>query len=182
VALRPVRDFGDPVMSAIGPLEYRAMNALLDANFPKGALNYWKSRFVEAMSDAAIDTLVECFARCPSPMTGIALDHWHGAATRVAPTATAFPHRGEGYSLLVLSQWRDPADTERNVTWTRETYASMQPFTRAARYSNFLDRDDVGAAELTEAYGVNLRRLTHVKAMHDPTNLFHPTTDLGRSA
>jgi FAD/FMN-containing dehydrogenase len=181
-ALRPVREFGAPVMSAIGPIEYTAMNALLDANFPKGALNYWKSRFVDVMSDEAIDTLVECFARCPSPMTGIALDHWHGAATRVAPTATAFPHRHEGYSLLILSQWRDPADTDRNIAWTRETYAAMRPFTRAERYANFLDRDDAGAAELAEAYGGNVRRLAGVKAAYDPTNLFRPNADLRPSA
>ena len=181
-ALRPVREFGAPVVSAIGPVEYAAMNALLDANFPKGALNYWKSRFVEALSDEAIDILVECFGRCPSPMTGIALDHWHGAATRVAPTATAFPHRHAGYSLLVLSQWRDPADTERNVAWTRETYAAMQPFTRAERYANFLDRDDAGAAELAEVYGANVRRLADVKAAYDPTNLFRPNADLRPSA
>jgi FAD/FMN-containing dehydrogenase len=181
-ALRPVREFGAPVMSAIGPIEYTAMNALLDANFPKGALNYWKSRFVDVMSDEAIDTLVECFARCPSPMTGIALDHWHGAATRVAPTATAFPHRHEGYSLLILSQWRDPADTERNIAWTRETYAAMRPFTRAERYANFLDRDDAGAAELAEAYGGNVRRLAAVKAAYDPTHLFRPNADLRPSA
>lgn len=177
-ALRPVREFGAPVVSAIGPIGYTAMNALLDANFPRGALNYWKSRYAQAMSDAAIDTLVECFGRCPSPMTAIALDHWHGAATRVAPAATAFPHRRDGYSLLVLSQWRDPADTERNVAWTRETHAAMQPFTRAERYANFLDRDDAGASELTEAYGANLRRLAEVKATYEPTNVFHHSGDL----
>jgi FAD/FMN-containing dehydrogenase len=171
-AMRPLREFGAPAMSAIGPIEYSAMNTLLDASFPKGALNYWKSRFVASLSDHAIDTVTEAFARCPSPMTAIVLDHWHGAATRVPPTATAFPHRHDGYSLLILSQWRDPSDTDRNVAWTRETYSAVQPFTRAERYSNFLDKDDGGTGELTEAYGSNLRRLAAVKASFDPTNLF----------
>ena len=181
-ALQPVREFGAPVMSSIGPIEYTAMNALLDASFPKGALNYWKSRFVDALSDEAVDVLVDAFSRCPSPMTGIVLDHWHGAATRVPPEATAIPHRRPGYSLLLLSQWRDASDTERNVAWTRETYAMMEPFTRADRYANFLDRDDAGSAELAEAYGVNQRRLAAVKMAYDATNLFRLNAGVGPSA
>ena len=181
-ALRPVREFGAPVMSAIGPIAYTAMNALLDASFPKGALNYWKSRFVDALSDEAIDVLVEAFSRCPSPMTGIVLDHWHGAATRVPPEATAIPHRRPGYSLLLLSQWRDASDTARNVAWTRETHAAMAPFTRAERYANFLDRDDMGPAEMAEAYGANQRRLAGVKTAYDPTNLFRLDAGIGPSA
>lgn len=171
-AMRPLREFGTPVMSALGPLAYPAMNALLDASFPKGALNYWKSRFLDVLEDDAVDTLVERFAACPSPMSAVVLDHWHGAATRVAADATAFPHRRTGYSLLLLSQWGAHADTSRNVAWTRETYAAMAPHTRAARYANFLDGDDAGANGLAEAYGANQRRLAEVKAAYDPTNLF----------
>ena len=171
-AMRPLREFGAPVMDAIGPIAYDRMNALLDASFPAGALGYWKSRFVDALADDAIETLVGRFAACPSPLTAVVLDHWHGAATRVAPDATAFPHRRPGYSLVLLSQWRDHADTDRNVAWTRETHAVMEPFTRAARYANFLDGDDVGPDALAEAYGGNQRRLAAVKAAYDPSGLF----------
>jgi FAD/FMN-containing dehydrogenase len=176
-ALRPLREFGTPVMCAIGPLTYPAMNAMLDASFPRGALNYWKSRFVDAMDDAAVELLVGRFAECPSPMSAVVIDHWHGAATRVAPEATAFPHRRAGHSLLLLSQWRDAAETDRNLTWTRDTYAALLPHTRAARYANFLDGDDAGADALAEAYGANRRRLAEVRAAYDPTKLFHGGVD-----
>ncbi|HUQ82131.1 MAG TPA: FAD-dependent oxidoreductase [Gemmatimonadaceae bacterium] len=172
-AMQALREFGTPVMSTVGPIGYPAMNALLDASFPAGALNYWKSRFLDTLEDDAIATLVGRFATCPSPMSAVVLDHWHGAATRVAPGATAFPHRRVGHSLLMLSQWRDLADTERNVAWTRDTYAAMGPHTLAARYVNFLDRDDLGAGELTEAYGDNQPRLAAVRMTYDPTSLFH---------
>jgi FAD/FMN-containing dehydrogenase len=181
-AMRPLREFGTPVMSALGPIAYPAMNALLDASFPVGALNYWKSRFLDVLEDDAIGTLVGRFAACPSPMSAVVLDHWHGVATRVAPHATAFPHRRAGYSLLLLSQWRDPADTERNVAWTRETYAAMGPHTRTARYVNFLDRDDYDPDGLAEAYGDNQRRLAAVKAAYDPSSLFRPDAGVTPSA
>jgi hypothetical protein len=105
-------------------------------------------------------------------MTCVVLDHWHGAATRVAPDATAFPHRRAGYSLLLLSQWQDAADTAPNVAWTRESYAALAPHARPARYANFLDQDDLGDAALAEAYGANRRRLAEVRAAYDPDRVF----------
>ena len=72
------------------------------APIPKGALNYWKSSFLARLSDDAIDTMIECFARCPTPMGQLLLEHFHGAATRVGVGDTAFPHRADGYNFLVL--------------------------------------------------------------------------------
>lgn len=172
-AFRPVRDLGAPALDQLGPTEYCAMNQILDAAFPKGALNYWKSRYLDRLEDEGGKALVQAFERCPSPMTGIVLDHWHGAAARVPADATAFPHRRDGYSLLILSQWLDPAETERNVRWTRETYAAIRPYAGRGRYANFLDRDDASDPDLSEAYGLNRQRLQAVKARYDPENLFH---------
>ena len=70
-------------------------------------------------------------------MTLIALEHFHGAVTRVPATATAFPHRDEGINLIITSVWLDPADTAANVAWTRETYEAIQPFTSDHRYVNY---------------------------------------------
>ena len=38
-------------------------------------------------------------------MSGLVLEHIHGAATRVGIDETAFPHRREGYNFLVVSEW-----------------------------------------------------------------------------
>ena len=60
-------------------------------------------------------------------MTAILFEHFHGAVTRVGVTETAVPHRDEGWNLLIPSVWTDPADTEANIAWTRETFAAMRP-------------------------------------------------------
>jgi FAD binding domain len=112
-AVGPIKAFGPPVMDTLGPMPYCQMNSMLDDAFPRGALNYWKSSFLTALSDDAIDTMIECYARCPSPMSQLLLEHLHGAAARVSPGDTAFPHRTAGYNFLVLGQWMDPADDER---------------------------------------------------------------------
>jgi hypothetical protein len=43
--LRPLREFGPPLLDMIGPMPYPVVNTLLDDGFPKGALNYWRSAF-----------------------------------------------------------------------------------------------------------------------------------------
>ena len=65
-AVRPLKQFGSPAMDAIGPMPYCRLNAMLDAAYPKGALNYWKSSFLAQMTDDAIDTMIACFALCPT--------------------------------------------------------------------------------------------------------------------
>ncbi|HEX2476632.1 MAG TPA: FAD-binding oxidoreductase [Lacipirellulaceae bacterium] len=171
-AVRPLKQFGSPVMDAIGPMPYCQLNGMLDAAYPKGALNYWKSSFLAQLSDDAIDTMIECFARCPTPMGQLLLEHFHGAATRVKVGDTAFPHRADGYNLVVLSEWMEPANTDRCIAWARETYAEMDPFVASGRYVNYLGDDEPGDP-IAAAYGPNYQRLQELKTKYDPSNFFH---------
>ena len=150
-------------------MSYDATNRMLDAGSPKGALNYWKSSFLDELSDGAIDTLVAQFSTCPSQMT-LLIEHLHGAATRVGETDTAFPHRSDGHNALIASQWQDPSETERNVAWTRETYSALEPYMAAGRYVNYLGEDE-GEDPVAAAYGPNYDRLRELKAKYDPNNL-----------
>jgi FAD/FMN-containing dehydrogenase len=158
-------------MDALGPMPYCQLNGMLDAAYPKGALNYWKSSFLAQLSDDAIDTMIECFARCPSPMGQLLLEHFHGAATRVGVSDTAFPHRADGYNFLVLSEWLEPTTTNRCIAWARETYARMEPFMASGRYVNYLGDDEAGEP-VAAAYGPNYRRLQQLKTKYDSKNLF----------
>ena len=115
--------------------------------------------------------LVGQFARCPSPMSKLILEHFHGAAVRPKPRDTAFPHRDAGYSVLIIAQWRDAADNERNITWAKETFALLEPFTRRSVYSNYMG-DDEGLTRVRLAYGENFVRLQKLKDRYDPDNLF----------
>lgn len=169
--LEAVRSFGRPVLDAVQPMPYPVVNTLLDPAFPAGARNYWKSGFLDDLSDAAIDVLVSCYDEVPSPMTGIFLDHLHGAATRVDPAATAFPHRTEAFSVLILGQWASPDETAENIAWVRRTYDALRPHLSGRRYSNFMAADDT--ALIDDAYDANRSRLTDVKRRYDPDNVFH---------
>jgi FAD/FMN-containing dehydrogenase len=171
-AVRRLKAFGQPLMDTIGPMSYCGLNTMIDEGYPKGALNYWKSHFLPDLSDAAIDTMVDAFERCLSPMSEILIEHFHGAATRVGISDTAFPLRSAGYNFLAASQWMNPADTSQGIAWARETYAAMQPFVGVGRYVNYLD-DDESEDPVAAAYGPNYRRLRELKAKYDPSNFFH---------
>jgi FAD/FMN-containing dehydrogenase len=155
-------------------MPYSAANMMFDAGFPRGALNYWKSNFLATLSDAAIDTMIDRFAATPSPMSGLLLEHFHGAATRVGPTETAFPHRAIGYNFLAVGEWLEPSTTAANIAWVREAYAAMHAHFAAGRYVNYLNADELGESSAVEsAFGPNWKRLREIKRRYDPENVFH---------
>ncbi len=171
-AVRPIKEYGSPALDVIGPMPYCQLNSMLDAAYPKGALNHWKSNFLARLSDEAIDSMIASFADCPAPMGQILLEHFHGAACRVGARDTAFPHRADGYNLVVLSEWMDPALTGPCTAWARDTYAAMGAFMAPGRYVNYLDNDEAGDP-VAAAYGPNYRPLQEIKAKYDPDNFFH---------
>jgi FAD/FMN-containing dehydrogenase len=170
--LAPFMSFGSPLMTQVGPMPYPVMNTLLDAGYPMGSLNYWLSSFTRGLPDALIDAAVERFASVPSTMTAILFEHFHGAVTRIAPTATAVPHREPGWNLLIPSVWTDPADTDANIRWTRDTHAALAPHLAARRWLNYLG-DDQAEDAVRAAYGPNYERLREIKRRYDPANVFH---------
>ncbi len=154
------------------------MNTMFDDGYPHGALNYWKSNFLSALPDDAIDALVDQFTSSPSPMNKIMLEHFHGAATRVEPTATAFPHRDVADNLVLIGESLDPAQTDANIAWVREAYARLEPYMASGRYSNYIEDDDTSADPGLAAYGPNYARLQQLKSQYDPDNLFHRNSNI----
>lgn len=181
LAVRSLKQLGAPVLDGIGPMDYCELNTMLDAGYPKGALNYWKSTFLKELSDEAIETMISCFARSPSPMAQLLIEHVHGAAVRVAVEETAFPHRHAGYNFLILTQWLDPDMTDSCIAWTRDTYTHMERFAAPARYVNYLG-DDEGVDAGTAAYGSNYHRLRELKNKYDPKNFFHMNQNIRPSS
>ncbi|MDX6522415.1 MAG: hypothetical protein QOF08_3020 [Gaiellales bacterium] len=170
--LAPFLGFGTPLVTQVGPMPYPVMNTILDEGYPKGALNYWLSSFTGGLSDELIDTVISRFETIPSPMSVILFEHFHGAVTRIDPTATAVPHRDPGFNMLLPSEWLDPADTVKNIAWTKDTFAAVAEHLAPGRWLNYLGDDQADDA-IQAAYGPNFGRLREVKRRYDPGNVFH---------
>ena len=169
--LRPLREFGSPVADLIRPMPYEALQTDVDSDWGPGAHNYFKAGYLEQMDDAAIETVLRWHARVESPLSEIHLHHIGGAVARVVEGETAFANRSAPYLLNVLARWTDPARSEANIDWARNTYASMTPFGTGAVYVNFLGQE--GDERVRAAYGGDTYdRLVKLKNTYDPSNLF----------
>ncbi len=145
---------------------------MMDAAFPYGRLNYWRSVLTDELNDEVIAALVYFGARRPSPLSAIPIMDFHGAYRRVGKTDMAYDHRDLRYDIVIAANWIERADSERNVRWTRELYEALPSHTcRAAMYVNDLDCDE-GADRIGHAYGENYERLATLKRKYDPTNFF----------
>jgi hypothetical protein len=184
--LRPLRAFGSPLEDGIRPMPYTTLQSASDGGFPSGQQHYWKASFLQDLTEEAIEVLAHFVSEMPSPDSGVGLQQMHGAASRVDPAATAFPHREDHYDLLILSQWADPSESEKNVRWTRELFEAMRPFFGEGVYVNNLGEEEQDRVE--EAYGDHYNRLVSLKDTYDPTNLFRlnqnvkPTTHSGATS
>jgi FAD/FMN-containing dehydrogenase len=169
--LKPLRTFGPPIADIIDRISYVQMQKLFDPFFPPGRYTYTKSNFFHALSDEAIEAMASFADTAPSPyIFAPFFEHWHGAATRVPVTDTAFPHRQYSFNLLLWSNWENAAESERNVRWTRECWEIMKPFLVESSYGNYLS--DEGDSAARAAYGANYDRLARIKRRYDPTNFF----------
>jgi FAD binding domain/Berberine and berberine like len=174
--LAPLRTVGPPLADTVGITSYVALQSAPDAAYPPGRLHYWKSGYLRRLGPGAVSALLEHVPRMPSGASGVGLQRLHGAASRVAPDATAFPHRADQYDLLVLSQWSDPAESDRNTAWTRALFEAVRPHLEDAVYVNNLGAE--GADRVRAAYGPNHARLAEVKRVYDLANVFRSNQNI----
>lgn len=168
--LKPLRSFGNPVMDAIQPLPFPAMQSILAPAFPDGNQNYWKSTLQRELQDDAISAIVEQGNRMTSPLSFLVIECYGGAAGRIASDATAYPHRNLPWDVIFGAQWTDPLETSIHREWARSGEDRLRPFSASAHLASALD---IEAEEVIDtAFGTNLPRLRAVKEKYDPTNFF----------
>jgi FAD/FMN-containing dehydrogenase len=176
-ALRPLKEFGPPVLDQMGPMPYLALQTALDEAFPRGRRYYWKSALVPELREELFEVMPEQFSAAPSPHTVFLLQQIGNAANRVAPDATAFAHRNARWDALVLTGWEDPAQDAVQVDWSRQVYDSWRPFCSDASYTNALAGED-SEGDVRASYGTAYERLSQLKARYDPLNLFRMNANI----
>jgi FAD/FMN-containing dehydrogenase len=170
--LRPLREFGSPLVDVVGPRPYTTLQGMFDPTVPHGWHYYWKSLELPPFTDHAIDTLVEYAGRLTSPRSYCIVFQLGGAVARVDEDATAYPQRDAAHNVNINAVWtEDDGEPERHVRWARDYFAAMQPHGRGRVYLNFLG--DEGQDRVRAAYGDSkYERLAALKARYDPDNVF----------
>ena len=93
--VRPLKEFGRPIVDLLEPKPYMALQSTFDPLVPHGWHRYWKSVELPPLTDGAIDTLIDHTSRPTSPSSYTIILQLGGALGRVAedepPSASATP-------------------------------------------------------------------------------------------
>ena len=172
MAIEPLRQLGEPLADFSDRVPYTEFQQLFDDDYPDGMRYYWKSLYLESLSDDVIDRSIEWAETAPSPLSTVDIWPLGGAIADVGLDESAFAGREAPYLLGVEANWEDPDQDDANVTWARNCLDDMQQFSDGAVYLNFPgfyeDSDEMLETTFGEAYD----RLVALKNEYDPTNLF----------
>jgi hypothetical protein len=174
-ATEPLRRLGTPLFDMSGPTPYIGVQTGFDGLFPRNVLNaYWKSQYLERLSDEAIDAVAAKALDRPAPLTLVNMFHMGGAIADVDPEATAFATRTAPYMASIDGMWTDEVSVAEGVAWVRSAWEEISRFGTGDVYLNFtgLSGEEAASAGVDTAFGRNLRRLAEVKAAYDPDNFF----------
>jgi len=181
--LAPAGTFGTPLFQVSGPMPYIALQQLFDPFF--GGLGkhlcYWKSLFLNELTDPVMDILVRRSAERPDPWTLINVAALGGAISRVGAEETAYHSRSAPFMVSIDGNWHDPAKSDAGIAWVRSFWKELEPHSTGAIYLNFLSDSEESDAALQAArsvYGASWDRLAAVKTKYDPTNLFHVNVNI----
>jgi FAD/FMN-containing dehydrogenase len=79
--------------------------------------------------------------------------------------------RNASWVVHPFAMWEDPADSEKNIAWTKAVRRDMEPYANGGIYLNYIGHE--GPDRVRAAYGEEkYHRLATIKAEWDPTNVF----------
>ena len=168
--VRPLKEFGSPVLDFCEPKPYLTHQQTFDLSFQRGWWYYVRSCDVAALDDDVIDIVVEHGSRIVSPITSIALWQMGGAVARVEEDDTAFNGRQAGFTFNINGNSMTPEGFDAERQWARDYWTALAPH-HTSVYVNFLMEE--GEERIRQAYGAaKYDRLKTLKRKYDPTNFF----------
>ena len=168
--VKPLKEFGSPVLDLCVPKPFLAHQAMFDASFQHGWWYYMRACDVAELTDEVIDITVEHSLRINSPLTAFPIWQRGGAAGRVGEDETAFGGRGAGYTFNITAATETEEGFDEEREWVRNFWSALEPYHMGV-YVNFLMEE--GEARVRQAYGAKkYDRLKALKRRYDPDNLF----------
>ncbi|WP_178917571.1 FAD-binding oxidoreductase [Natronomonas gomsonensis] len=177
-ALAPLREFGEPIADFSGTMPYAEFQRILDEDYPDGMRYYWKSLYLDGLTESAIDRIRYWAETAPSPLTTVDVWELGGAITNVDPGESAFAGRHAPFLLGIEANWEAPVNDGANVEWVRDCIADMRQFSDGSFYLNFPGFFEGGETALETTFGPAYERLVALKHEYDPENLFDLNRDV----
>ncbi|OBI12495.1 oxidoreductase [Mycobacterium sp. E2327] len=169
-AFAPVRQMR-PAFEGLMAAPYPALNSTFDALYPKGLQWYWRGDFIRTIPDAAVAAHARFTEELPTMHSTMHLYPIDGAVHRVGQTDTPWAYRDVNFSQVIAGVDPDPANAEALKRWTKDYWEAIHPYSAGGAYVNFMM--DEGQDRVRATYGPNYQRLSEIKAVYDPANVFH---------
>lgn len=169
-ATRPMRSVGSPLLDAVHPAPFPAVQSAFDGLFVPGLHFYWRSDNFTELSDAAIAQHVEHGPKLPTMLSTMHLYPLNGAAQRVGKNETAYSFREALFAEVIVGIDPDPANAEKITNWCKSYYDALHPYSAGGAYVNFMM--DEGQERVQASFRDNYARLAAIKKKYDPTNFF----------
>jgi FAD/FMN-containing dehydrogenase len=167
---KPIRSLLAPTLDLVGPIPHPALQSMFDPLYPPGLQWYWKADFVNELSDEAIRLHIKHGSQVPTMWSAMHLYPVNGAAHRVGRNATAWSYRDATWAEVIVGVDPDPANKERIITWARNYWDDLHPYSAGGAYVNFMMEEQED--RIKASYRDNYERLSAIKRKYDPTNFF----------
>ncbi|XP_057493838.1 tetrahydroberberine oxidase-like [Actinidia eriantha] len=157
----------------------------IDQYFFKGKSDY----AVEPISEDGLEQIWKEFIAAPVETFEFLFNPYGGRMSEISKIEIPFPHRyGTLYNIHYGLYWVEKGTSSYNkhMTWIRRFYSFMAPFVSKSPRSAYLNYRDLDLGENNKGntsyaqasiwglkyFGINFKRLAHVKTMTDPGNFF----------
>lgn len=168
--MRPMKEFGSPILDLCTPKPFVTHQAMFDPSFPQGWWYYFRSADLAELSDEVIDIVADRAIQMTSPLTAFPIFQLGGAIARVGEDETAFNGRTAGHTINVNATTAGPEGFDEEREWSRSFWSALQPY-HTSVYVNFLMEE--GEERIRQAYGAErYDRLKALKRKYDPNNFF----------
>ncbi|RZH67055.1 FAD-binding oxidoreductase [Natrinema altunense] len=171
-ALSALRELAEPIADFSGVMPYTELQRILDEDYPDGMRYYWKSLYLDGLSESAIDRIAYWADVAPSSLSTVDVWQLGGAIAQVDAEASAFAGRHAPYLLGVEANWERPENDEANIEWVRDCLDDMRQFSDGSVYLNFPGFFENGDEMMRTTFGPTYERLVALKDEYDPTNFF----------
>jgi FAD/FMN-containing dehydrogenase len=168
--LAPMRAL-EPVLDGVQQMPFWMLQSAFDPLYPKGHQWYWRTDFVDELTDDAIAIHLEHAPNLPTPQSTMHLYPIDGAAHAVGTGDTALSYRDARFGQVIVGVDPDPANNERMTEWAKAYHDDLHPHSAGGGYVNMMMHDE-GPDRVRASYRDNYDRLVEVKRRYDPDNLF----------
>jgi hypothetical protein len=168
--VRPMKEFGSPLLDLCFAKPFLAHQAMFDPSFPRGWWYYFRSADLAELTDEVIDIVATNALKMESRLTAFPIFQLGGAISHVGEDETAFNARTAGHTININATTGSSEGFDRERDWSRNFWSELEPYHTSA-YVNFLMEE--GEDRIRQAYGVKrYDRLQALKRTYDPDNFF----------